>query len=390
MTSLALPPYIMTSEEGSFARHTIENRKPLIIDKILADFPYTPEIRSALLAFKEELKQGPISLLRENTSDKTLWDHDLQPWSGKGWLEMPWFLAEAYFYRRVLEIVHYFQPGPWMGLNPFRRMKEKEIDGALPVFTQAYETMEGNPVLENFQDHSYKALWGNRADLSNLDAFSEDLSHQSDLIIRNDSESAFHFLREMPGKIYYIFDNVGNEIYLDLAFIDFMLEAGLATAVTCVMKNQPFFVSDAMPNDFFLVLDRLAGSESLKVRNLAERLKHAHQSGRLKIEAPPFFTSSRMYRQFPEALRDQISAHTLTILKGDVNYRRLIGDRHWEPTTPVGRAAGYFPISFMSLRTLKAELIVGLSDELHQDLQTSAEPDWMINGNRGAITFLKI
>jgi len=37
MTSLALPPFIMTSDENSFARETIASRKPLIIDQVLIE-----------------------------------------------------------------------------------------------------------------------------------------------------------------------------------------------------------------------------------------------------------------------------------------------------------------------------------------------------------------
>ena len=33
MTSLAMPPFIMTSDENSFAQETIVSRKPVIIDQ---------------------------------------------------------------------------------------------------------------------------------------------------------------------------------------------------------------------------------------------------------------------------------------------------------------------------------------------------------------------
>jgi hypothetical protein len=55
----------------------------------------------------------------------------------------------------------------------------------------------------------------------------------------------------------------------------------------------------------------------------------------------------------------------------------------------VGRAAGYFPTAFLSLRTLKAELVVGLAQEQLTWLEANAESDWMTNGSWGLITFLK-
>jgi len=52
MTSTTLPPFLMTSEKGSFARKTIKKRKPAVIDRILSHFDYTPEIRKELHNFK--------------------------------------------------------------------------------------------------------------------------------------------------------------------------------------------------------------------------------------------------------------------------------------------------------------------------------------------------
>lgn len=55
----------------------------------------------------------------------------------------------------------------------------------------------------------------------------------------------------------------------------------------------------------------------------------------------------------PKDLRDESA---LVFLKGDANYRRLIGDRLWPTDTPFSDVAGYFPAKLCALRTLKAEL----------------------------------
>lgn len=389
MPSIALPPYLMTSEEGSFARYTIQSRKPAVLDQLLLDFDYPRDVHTALLEFKDELQQGVVTLLQEPASDKSIWDHDLQPWAGKYWLDIPWFLAEAYFYRRVLELVKYFQPGPWMGQDPYARLKLNQINEALPTFTQIQGTPPSfAPSLENFRTVLYRALWGNRSDLSNLGSFETDMSAQSEKLIRNDSEQVFDFLGHHPGKIAYIFDNVGDEIYFDLALIDFLIESHFATSITYYLKNQPFFVSDVMVRDYNHVIERLAGSDVQSNQELASRLEKRRRAGEIILETPPFFTTGRDYRQLPKALKADIGSHDLTILKGDVNFRRLVGDRHWDPTTPFGRAAGYFPTRALSLRTMKAELVVGLSSDLVQQLATEAESDWMINGKRGMIMYL--
>lgn len=383
-----LPAFIMTSEEGSFARRTIEERKPLIIDKILGHFDYTGPIRQALLDFRQELTEGNVTMLSEQTSDRPIWDQDIEPWHNKAWLEMPWYLAESYFYRRVLEIVHYFQPGPWFHADPYSRLKTQEMTESVLTFTQNYEPFSNQTGLSAFKTACEGALWGNRGDLSNLDVYETDMGEQSERIILDQTTDAYQFLNQRSAKIAYFFDNVGKELFFDLAFIDHLLRTNLAVSVTCFLKNQPFFVSDAMIKDLKKSLDLMSGSAALEVQNLAERLRAAINSGFIQFESPPFFTMGRMFREMPETLANQISEHDLVILKGDANYRRLFGDRHWEPTTSIEQAGGYFPSSFLSLRTLKSELILGIPEETLDKMKNKAESDWLTNGKRGAITFL--
>ncbi len=389
MTSLALPPFIMTSEENSFARETIASRKPLVIDQILADNEYPASIQEALLNFKDELVSGQIRLLEEKTVDKPIWDHDIRPWLGKTWLEIPWYLAEAYFFRRVLEATGYFQPGPWRHMDPYTQLKQKEFTNALPQFVTVYSLAKCDNSPEGFYQAVINALWGNQADLSNLDKDFSASSGSPKRLLKDDGNEALTFLQERPSRLAYCLDNIGKELYFDLALMDYLLNNNFACCITVFLKNQPFFVSDVMPADFEQALDRLSGSSENSIQQLAHRIRNAVQEGKINLEAPPFLTTGRMYRQLPTDLKTQLAQFDLIILKGDVNYRRLVGDRHWDPTTLVGRAAGYFPTAFLSLRTLKSELAVGLTQEQVAWLETNAEPDWMINGNWGLITFLK-
>jgi hypothetical protein len=389
MTNNTLPPFLMTLEEGSFARKTIEERKPIIIDRILSHFDYTPQIREDLQRLKSELAHGKVQPLREETSDRSIWDEDISSWLGKTWLELPWFLAETYFYRRVLEAVRYFQPGPWMGQDPYQRFKQEEMSQGLAVFSRVYQGMPDGDSLKDFQEFCYRVLWSNRGDLANLSQFDTNMDAQRHNIILDHSQKVYYLMKEKIAKTAYIFDNVGKELFFDLSFIDYLLESDLAESFTCYLKNQPFFVSDAMVKDLERTLYLLKASQSEKDRDLAERITHAQKSGQIKYETPPFFAFGRMFRQLPEILNDHLSSHNLVILKGDVNYRRLMGDRHWPPTTPIEKAAGYFPTNVLSFRTLKAELVVGLDEDTLRFLDTEGENGWRINGKRGMITFLE-
>jgi hypothetical protein len=384
----ALPPFLMTSEDGSFAQKTIKERKPLIIDRILSHFDYTPHIRNALEAFKLELVNEPVHSLLEPTPDRLYWDQDLQPWEGKTWLEIPWFLAETYFYRRVLEIVSYFRPGPWQYQDPYEFMKNREIQDALPVFEEIYRNQNTIPSYKNFRSNCLQALWGNRGDLSNLHIFETNMGSQLENLVLDHTKDAWDIFQNKPIRIAYFLDNIGKELFFDLAFMDYLLQTKLAKSITCYMKNQPFFVSDAMPKDLDKSLRALQASQNKEVRDLAQRMVRCIDIGQVTLQAPPFLTTSRMYLQLPKILRNQLASHDLAILKGDVNYRRLFGDRHWPPTTPIMEAGGHFPTRVISLRTLKSEIILGISQIKLQEVQAEGDPKWLINGKRGMVTFL--
>ena len=379
----------MTSDEGSFAQNTIHGRKPLIIDLALSSNNFTPDIKRAFVDYKHELVHGLIQPLDEKTNDDEVWHEDLAAWSGKSWYEIPWFLAEAYFYRRILAISRYFHPGPFLGVDPFERPKQEDIRDGLGVFEEIYPSLLQSKPEEYFRDLCNRALWGNRGDLSLMEPVDTGMGPQENRIILDQTDQAYQFIYSVkPASIGYFFDNVGKELYFDLALIDHLLHSGLAARVTCYVKKQPFFVSDAMAKDVMQTIDQMARAVNPQVRQLSQRLLDGINTGQILIVAPPFFTCGRMYREMPEDLCQQIKSHALVILKGDLNYRRLMDDRHWPPTTPVAVAAGYFPTAFLSLRTLKSELALGLTGDILNKVESEADPTWLTNGKRGLITFL--
>jgi hypothetical protein len=114
-----LPPSLMTSELGSFARRTIVERKPQIIRQVIEDNDYTLGVVQALETFRDEIASQPMRPLSEHAPDVAFWNRELAAYRDKTWLEVPWYFAETYFYRRLLEAVRYFQPGPWEGRDPY-------------------------------------------------------------------------------------------------------------------------------------------------------------------------------------------------------------------------------------------------------------------------------
>ncbi|NJL37316.1 MAG: protein-glutamate O-methyltransferase family protein [Leptolyngbyaceae cyanobacterium SM1_4_3] len=74
------------------------------------------------------------------------------------------------------------------------------------------------------------------------------------------------------------------------------------------------------------------------------------------------------------------------VCKGDANYCRLLGDRHWSFTTRFEAIACYFPSPLLALRTLKSEIAAGLRPEQVKSLNQT-DPNWLTSGEWGVIQF---
>lgn len=381
--SHALPPPLMTSELGSFARHTIVERKPTIIQQVIEENAYPVETVEELEALRSEIAGRPVQLLGGPGSDVAFWNREWGHFRGKTWLELTWYFAETYFYRRLLEAVGYFQPGPWHRHDPFGTQKRRQEKEAV-----AWLYDKRVPALEASRDAAlvsllHSSLWGNRADLSNFTVSREVrdgmvVDREQDQVIIDHTEQAAALISSGADRIDFVNDNTGRELLLDLALAEFLLSERWARQIVFHLKENPFFVSDAMPMD---VEETLA---ALLADTLGSRLSGHLAAGRRVLRDHPFWTTCLMFRQMPPDLVDDPSQSDLVIIKGDVNYRRLLDDRHWPPEASLESIVTYFPSALLVLRTLKGEIVVGLQPG-QADESAAQDPTWMINGKRGII-----
>jgi hypothetical protein len=111
-------------------------------------------------------------------------------------------------------------------------------------------------------------------------------------------------------------------------------------------------------------------------------------AGRLSLHNDWFWNSPLPGWEMPEALRRDLLGAALLISKGDANYRRWLGDRHWPFTTPFGDVVSYAPAPLVALRTLKAEVMAGLTEEKLRWVRKT-DPDWLANGSWGVIQYFR-
>jgi uncharacterized protein with ATP-grasp and redox domains len=212
-------------------------------------------------------------------------------------------------------------------------------------------------------------LWGNATDLSLLTSLtyediqklqgSEARKASEKNIIVNDLEAAYDVLLKakkanLPERrVDIVLDNAGFELYVDLILAGYLLSSGLATTVVLHPKSIPWFVSDVVPADFASLLGALANPQSFystpsedekhqgktpiplsetevdELWDLFDQWSTFHGEGQLVLRPNRFWTAAGSFWRLPAeapSLYEDLQTSELVIFKGDLNYRKLVGD----------------------------------------------------------------
>lgn len=403
-----LPEPLRGNELGTFTHHSIVGRLPDIGRRLLARNEFPAAVMSEIETLIREIPDGKIRPLADEAApDATDWATYVEPYLHQDWLEAPWFFVETYFYRRVLEASGYFVPGPGQGVDPFSYQKRLALETmAGAVLKLSSEVRELAATAGNSPERDgpealrrllVLVLWGNQADLSMWAADDEekpshdDVDQQSAHTLADDTAAVLDHLygNEAPGKrADFVLDNAGFELIADLYLAAFLLDQRLVETVVLHVKLHPTFVSDAIEYDIRETVDYLASASHRDTAFLGQRLGAHLSSDRLKLQSHPFWTSPLAMWEMPRSLREELSGSDLLVSKGDANYRRLLGDRHWPFTAPFGEIVCYSPAPLVALRTLKSQVAAGLANGQPEAIGEQ-DPDWLVNGRWGLIQFFK-
>ena len=97
------------------------------------------------------------------------------------------------------------------------------------------------------------------------------------------------------------------------------------------------------------------------------------------------FTGPAPYAEWPASeLAYVFGGSDVVLFKGDLNYRRLVGDRYWHGTEDFATIVDYFPRPLSVLRTVKSEVVVGVSEARIRAL-TTADPGWRLSGRHAMV-----
>ncbi|CAN8066018.1 unnamed protein product [Agarophyton chilense] len=335
------------------------------------------------------------------------------------WLSAPWAVAEFYLYRRLMTAIDYFRTPT----DPFQLQKDLGLSSAVDSISMLAERVNNvlsvpplhlaDPVhLSHFQSFVLTSLWGNRIDLSlwpvggadqhtvnatggnthTAQSFSSVLQAGQKMILSNHMPHLVNYVSTLaPARFDIIVDNAAFELFCDLCLADFLVHTKMATVVHIQLKAHPTFVSDAMAKDVhatisFLQAMRAQHDAPTPTSVLGDRWAAHISSGRWILNQHFFWVQPQPMWEMPSHLCDHLSRSALTFVKGDANYRRLLGDRDWPLDTPFDDVLCYFPSPVCALRTLKAELGCGMKKE-NTDRAASEDEKWLVAGKYGVVQF---
>ncbi|GMR58887.1 hypothetical protein PMAYCL1PPCAC_29082 [Pristionchus mayeri] len=408
-------PVLVGNMEGSFVHKTVRDRWPQIIGKIIDHF-HTKR-RHLMEQYGEEadadvkLVIGGLSEMRYRmTTDKVLTEltddyHDVHQWNEKlhkiqneigadqtTWFRTAWMFTECYMYRSIYGLVHstkllatydWFMDSKMEAFNSH----VEQVKEAIYYVWACTNDVELTPdhVKETLLVMLRMSLWANRGDLSlsagnAVNAPTNPVFVATGLqkkILADDMEEAVddyltkleQFRRGGTRRVDIVLDNAGLELLMDLLLVEFLFKARLVDKVVLHGKAIPWFVSDATEADMRWQIDRLMNIDDITARTLSHKWKLRLQTGELSFHAHPFWTSWYNMEDMESAapdLYDELDGNcSFLILKGDLNYRKLLRDRMWVMDTELSVAVGEVSLHppILALRTNKSETIAGLDED---------------------------
>eukprot|EP01080_Neovahlkampfia_damariscottae_P005512 gene5512-9329_t len=390
--SLPAPLKGIDSNFNQFTYISIVERVPKIIDSIIENnTDYEETVKIELMKLKISLMKGEKPPKRNTSRNEwNLYREVLENYDDYTWLTFPWFFMENMIYHEILEITNFSKNL----IDPFEKQKSKSLEVVLEnpkIFDILHKFLEndkdGDDSIIEFFEHS---LWGNLEDLSFSGGNNEKLKSENlksfDKIIVNNSYQLEHFIKNLKqnSEIHIVLDNCGCELLCDMILAHIFIKKKIATSIQFHAKKYPVFVSDVMIKDFHFTINQLKNHKNLK--HFGEIFENHLNSNEWSLFEHEFYTSPLPLWEMPNDLRNEFKKADLVIFKGDANYRRILGDLHWDFNSNFDSIVEHFPTSILSLRTLKSGVIVGVENEMIEKMN-SEDPKWCVNGTRGIIQF---
>jgi hypothetical protein len=373
-----------------------------MLDQIIEKNDLNDQDASGLRELKKRLNSGtvrhcpsahPYLADHMDGEEYATWSREIEKHVGKPWLDLPWYFAESLFYLEVLLAWGYYRENnPHFTVDPFQPFKEEELrrpGGALDLAARiAAETGAIDTPKEKFAALLQYGLWANRLDLSYSqlhERYRDSPDGQSNQLLLDHSEEVAKKLLQAR-RVDLILDNSGSELITDLHLVHALLQHSRELKVVLHSKKAPYYVSDAMIKDVIATIRCMRQSDRRELRRLGRTLSRQIKGGSLLLAEHHFWNGPLLFPELPSDLKLQLGESDLVVIKGDLNYRRLLADRRWNPAIPMEAIVGYFPAALATLRTTKSELITDIPRETVERLDRE-DPKWLVEGRYGIIRY---
>lgn len=443
-------PVDFTFENDNFARDTIKYRFRNIInninnkyeDAIVSLGKKTIERPLDYDEYRESVFQEPhYSNLTENESDRKLLDDFYTQYNPennpdykntKKILEKaPFIDVEHAFYFYIIDeltrklskdVKQYMSAGTSGVFDPYKLMKKGSIINDLKkgLCKEAHKSsriLMGLQAVTRFIDNDFSAeytvndlvedsiiqtLNSNSYDLSQLPGMERRKIERLQEDTKGAKELTNYLLTLERGTelfINYLVDNAGVEFFSDLVLGYLLLKKSEYRIKKIIyhVNILPIFVSDVIENDldytFKVIEDNLdlisiGKKEKKKALIALQEIKKIFIDKEACIEADFIWNMPTPYKSISRKREIFENASDLLIVKGDLNYRRLCGDKTYHYTKKIDKLTDYIKCPTLVVRCFKSNLVLDYSTKRYKQ-NTIEDRDWRTNGKYGVIKFMK-
>ncbi|XP_064542688.1 damage-control phosphatase ARMT1 isoform X2 [Drosophila montana] len=404
----------------SYAYYTLRNLLPVVLTRVIDSL--TRDKGELVAQFgehaREELKiiiglisrlkyelqtDKPFQKFTGDEPDRDSWNNFISHLSNEGrtFYQACWMHTECYMYRKLYSFVEnsiFLKQFDYFG-----KIKEHALTSCQDdILSLAKYTRRTENTVEMFNELLKIDLWSNRNDLSeneharmfNMKVL-EDVSATDSHILANNASEIWDCLSNKKTNkqhVDFVLDNAGYELFTDFILAEYIIEKGLASKVRFHVKACPWFVANITQRDFQMMLQYLSKHSDYIISLIGNKFLQFMDEGKFELAPVSYFWTGPhafncMNTLEPE-LYKTLQQSKLIIFKGDLNYRKLLSDVRWEPTQDTRTClGGFIPSSFCTVRTIKAEVICGLSEGVVENLKLR-DPNWMLTGNYGTIQYV--
>lgn len=353
--------------------------------------------------------------------------------------DLPFIDAEHVFYFYILDtfyglnddIKKYMSDNTFPDYipDPYKKKKRKAIEDdlckGLPNDENSEEEhssileclkiiIELNKILEGHSDKGMKSTKTDEKlkEITNLSLYSNtnDLSQLRDRVrkvIDNNSiypNNLEYFLKcikllKKDTKVNYLVDNSGVEFFSDLTFAYVLIQVSNINKVSLLINKLPIFVSDVIESDYEHMINIVEKYLKNKKNNIPDDYLKALELIKDKIKEKQIELHSDFNWNMPTSYDIMAKngykevfteSNSILIIKGDLNYRRLVTDKNWHYSDDILEHTDYIECPTLVVRSIKSDLVIDYDKKGKKKYTEWEKKDkyWRENGEYGVIRFI--